>query len=119
MNDKEKLIVSYINNKTDRNLLYALLKQRGATNWELSTEFQMKKSSTYRYLKKYVENCIVEFRIEGRHKRYYLNQEYETLLIEYMDKSVVKCDTILCSRLAKVHAHPDEAIKKDEVRHEA
>ncbi len=89
ISDKEKLIASYVSNKTDRNLLYTLLKRRSATNQELSTEFQMKKSSTYRYLKKYIENHIVEFKIEGRYKKYYLESEYETLLKKYVDKSVV------------------------------
>lgn len=80
---KEKLIASYISNEMDRKLLYALLKGRGVTNQELSKKFHMKKSSTYRYLKKYVENHIIEFKIECRNKKYYLDQETENILMKY------------------------------------
>jgi hypothetical protein len=48
----------------------------------------MKKSSTYRYLKKYLENHIIEFRIEGRNKKFYLNQEIENILTKYISNSV-------------------------------
>jgi len=87
--DNEKQVASYVSNETDRNLLSAIIGRDGVTNSELSREFNNEKSSTYRYLKKYMESNIVKCRVEGRCKRYYVNRDYETILKGYMDKSVV------------------------------
>jgi predicted transcriptional regulator len=79
-NDTEKLIFSFINNETDKKLLFAILEGRGPTNKALSESFHMSKSSTYKYLKKYLNNRLVEFKLDGRHKKYFLRPEIKDIL---------------------------------------
>jgi predicted transcriptional regulator len=62
----------YLRNTTERKILYSIMDKPGISNSELSVLYNLNKSSIHRILKKYVENGIIEFKVDGKYKRCYL-----------------------------------------------
>ncbi len=83
--DKEKLVASYTSNDKDRLFLSTIFNSAGMTNKELSWKFNMNRSTTYWYLKKFIDANIVELRQEGRLKKYYICPDVRHIMVKYVN----------------------------------
>jgi predicted transcriptional regulator len=73
----------YLRNEAERKILYSIMDMPGISNSELSILYNMNKSSIHRILKKYVENDIIEFKVDGKYKRCYLTSRANENLKKY------------------------------------
>ena len=81
--DKETTITRYLKNEKNKEILFAIMDTPGITNQEISTRFDLAKSSTSDYLKNLFDDNILEFHQDGKFKRYYLKQDARLILLRY------------------------------------
>ncbi len=83
---KEKDIWFYLNNETERKILYSLMDTPGIANIELSALFNLNKSTIHRLLEKYEREGIIRSNKDGKYKRCYLTNEASEALKKYLGK---------------------------------
>ena len=81
--DKETLISRYLKNDKSKDILFAIMDTPGITNQELSSKFDLAKSSIHDYLKNLSDDNIVEFHQDGKFKRCYIQQDARMILLRY------------------------------------
>lgn len=82
--DKESIIASYLR-RDDKSpdILFTIMDNPGITNKNLSEQFRLDKSTVTDYLKKFLDDGIVEFRQDGKFKRCYLRQDARMIMLRY------------------------------------
>ncbi len=82
MNDERKQELSLkLQNKKKRIFVYAILDNPGTTNQDLSSRFNLDKSTVHDYLKELHREGFIRFEKDGRFKRCYVNSDVEALLV--------------------------------------
>jgi len=81
--DKESAISRYLRNDKSREILFTIMDRPGVTNQELSSRFDLAKSTTHEYLKSFSDDDIVEFRQDGKFKRCYIMQDARMIMLRY------------------------------------
>lgn len=80
--DKESIIASYMRrNDNSRSILFSIMDNPGVTNKDLSEKFGLDKSTITDYMKKFMDDDIVEFRQDGKFKRCYVKQDARMILL--------------------------------------
>ncbi len=80
--DKESVIASYMRgNDNSRSILFSIMDNPGVTNKDLSEKFGLDKSTITDYIKKFMDDDIVEFRQDGKFKRCYVKQDARMILL--------------------------------------
>ncbi|WP_158301483.1 winged helix-turn-helix transcriptional regulator [Methanocella paludicola] len=80
--DKESIIASYMRrNDKSRPILFSIMDNPGMTNKDLSEKFGLDKSTITDYMKKFMDDDIVEFRQDGKFKRCYVKQDARMILL--------------------------------------
>ena len=82
--DKENVIASYIR-RDDKSpaILFTIMDNPGITNKSLSEQFRLDKSTITDYLKKFLDDDLIEFRHDGKFKRCYLKQDVRMIILRY------------------------------------
>jgi predicted transcriptional regulator len=80
----------YMKNQTEKEILYSLMDKPGATNSELSIMLHLDKSTIHKYLKKYSQKGIIQFKMDDRHKRAYLTGKANETLKRYRPDGIVE-----------------------------
>ena len=73
-NDREMVIASHVRNATSRQLIGAILESPGMTNHNLSERFNLDKSTVYVHMQKLINDDIIVSQIDGKQKRYFINE---------------------------------------------
>jgi predicted transcriptional regulator len=81
--DKESVVSHYLKNEKSSRMLFKIMDNPGISNQELSDGFGLAKSTTYEYLKNFFDDGLVEFRQDGKFKRYYLKQDARIIMLHY------------------------------------
>ncbi len=81
--DIENIISMYLKNENTRKILFKIMDNPGISNQELSSSFELAKSTTHEYIKKMSEDDILEFRQDGKFKRCYIKQDAHMVLLRY------------------------------------
>jgi predicted transcriptional regulator len=81
--DKENIVSRYLRNDKSRDILFTIMDMPGVTNQELSSRFDLAKSTTHEYLKSFSDDDIVEFRQDGKFKRCYVKQDARMILLRF------------------------------------
>jgi predicted transcriptional regulator len=82
--DKESVIASYLRREDKSpSILFSLMDNPGLTNKDLSEKFDLDKSTITDYMKKFMDDEIVEFRQDGRFKRCYVKQDARMILLRF------------------------------------
>jgi len=81
--DKESLITRLLKNDKNKAFLFTIMDNPGITNQDLSTRFKLDKSTVTDYLRKYMDDGIVEFRQDGKFKRCYLKYDARLIMLRY------------------------------------
>jgi predicted transcriptional regulator len=82
--DREKLIASHLRGDSSRLIIATLMETPGVSNQMLSEKLGMEKSLAYRYMQRLLEDGIVTFEREGKHKLYYIDPAAKEVLIKLM-----------------------------------
>jgi predicted transcriptional regulator len=81
--DRDTLISQHLKNEKSKEILFAIMDSPGITHQEISSRFNLAKSSTSDYLKTLFDDNILEFHQDGKFKRYYIKQEARMILLRY------------------------------------
>jgi predicted transcriptional regulator len=82
--DKESVIASYLRKEDkSQSILFTIMDNPGVTNKDLSERFEMDKSTITDYMKKFMDDGLVEFRQDGKFKRCYLLQDARMIILRY------------------------------------
>ena len=81
--DVENVVSRYLRNDKSRDILFTILDTPGVTNQEISSRFDLAKSTTHDYLKSLSDDGIVEFRQDGKFKRCYIMQDARMIMLRY------------------------------------
>ena len=81
--DKESLISSYMRSEGSQKVLLTIMENPGITNQDLSTRFNLTKSTIHEYLVRFFKEGIVESRQDGKFKRYYIKHDARLILLRY------------------------------------
>lgn len=81
--DISTILIPHLRNEKKKLCLYAILDKPGVINQELSLRFNLDKSTIHDYLKELYRGGIIEFKRDGKFKRYYVKPEFKTLLIQF------------------------------------
>jgi len=80
--DKESIITSYMRrNDNSSSILFSIMDNPGVTNKDLSEKFSLDKSTITDYIKKFMDDDIVEFRQDGKFKRCYMKQDARMIML--------------------------------------
>ncbi|KAF1078579.1 winged helix-turn-helix transcriptional regulator [Methanogenium sp. MK-MG] len=80
----EKAIASYLKNETSRILLLSIMEHPGITNQDLAENFNLDKSTIHYYLDKFQNTDTIHYITEGKHKKCFVNQDLEQVLLKYI-----------------------------------
>ncbi|MCK4269100.1 MAG: winged helix-turn-helix transcriptional regulator [Methanogenium sp.] len=80
----EKVIASYLRNKTSRMLLLSILENPGITNQDLAEIFNLDKSTIHWYLNKFQNSNTILYVTEGKFKKCFVNPALERDLLKFM-----------------------------------
>lgn len=83
--DKESIISTYMRNDKSREILFSIMDDPGVTNQDLATRFSLGKSTVHEYLKKFSDDDIVEYRQDGKFKRYYIKRDARLIMLRHRD----------------------------------
>jgi predicted transcriptional regulator len=81
-NDKTYVLTLNLRNEKKKQFLYAILDKPGITNQDLSSWFNMDKSTIHDYLNELYREGLIEFVRDGKFKRCYVNPEIKALLAQ-------------------------------------
>lgn len=82
--DKESIIASYLRSgDNSQAILFTIMDNPGITNKNLSEQFRLDKSTITDYLKKFLDDGLIEFRQDGKFKRCYLRQDARMIMLRY------------------------------------
>lgn len=87
LSEKEKTVAAYTCYEKERKILYTILEHEGSTNQYISNKLHMSKSVMHKYLNKYTKCGIINFKLEGRNKKYFLDIEVKNILAKYKNSS--------------------------------
>lgn len=82
-NDKTYVLTLNLRNEKKKQFLYAILDKPGITNQDLSSWFNMDKSTIHDYLNELYREGLIEFIRDGKFKRCYVNPEIKALLAQH------------------------------------
>jgi predicted transcriptional regulator len=83
LSDKEKMIAVFIRNDIERKILFIIFECEGSTYQYLADKIHMSKSTTYKYIKKYVDNDIIWSVADGRNKIFFIDMEVKDIVEKY------------------------------------
>ncbi len=81
--DRESLISRHLKNDKNKAFLFTIMDNPGITNQELSTRLGLDKSTVTDYLKKFMDDGLIEFRQDGKFKRCYLKHDARIIMLRY------------------------------------
>lgn len=81
--DKESIIARYLKHDKNKDFLFAIMDYPGITNQDLSQKFTLDKSTVTDYLKKFLDDGLIEYRQDGKFKRCYLRQDARLILLHH------------------------------------
>ncbi len=81
--DKESIISRYLKHDKNKDFLFTIMDYPGITNQDLSQKFTLDKSTVTDYLKKFLDDGIIEYRQDGKFKRCYLQQDARMILLHH------------------------------------
>lgn len=82
--DLESTITPHLRNETSCAILREILDRPGITNQELSSRFNLDKSTVSWYLQKFNSDGIVDFMQDGKFRKCFVNTEAKMVLLRYM-----------------------------------
>ncbi len=80
-NDEQQVIIFNFRNEKAKQIFYSILDEPGIANQELSSRFGMDKSTIHDYLNKLYREGLIEFKRDGKFKRYYIKPEVKALFL--------------------------------------
>jgi predicted transcriptional regulator len=82
--DIESVVTPYLRNETSKSILKAIMEKPGITNQELSSMFNLDKSTIHWYLQKFDTDGIIEFKQVGKFRQCAVNDEAKMVLLRFM-----------------------------------
>lgn len=82
--DIESTVTPYLRNDTSKSILKAILEKPGITNQELSSMFNLDKSTIHWYLQKFDNDGIIEFKQAGKFRQCVISEDAKMVLLRFM-----------------------------------
>jgi predicted transcriptional regulator len=82
--DMERVITPYLRNDTSKAILLVIMDSPGITNQDLSSKFNLDKSTVHWYLQKFNHDGIINFVKDGKFRKCFMKTEAKMVLLRFM-----------------------------------
>lgn len=82
--DMERVVAPYLRNETSKAILRVIMDSPGITNQDLSSKFNLDKSTIHWYLQKFNNDGIINFVQEGKFRKCFMNTDAKLVLLRFM-----------------------------------
>ncbi len=82
--DMERVVTPYLRNDTSKAILLVIMDSPGITNQDLSSKFNLDKSTVHWYLQKFNNDGIINFVKEGKFRKCFINTDAKLVMLRFM-----------------------------------
>ena len=82
--DMERVVAPYLRNDTSKAILRVIMDSPGITNQDLSSKFNLDKSTIHWYLQKFNNDGIINFVQEGKFRKCFMSTDAKLVLLRFM-----------------------------------
>jgi predicted transcriptional regulator len=82
--DMERVVMPYLRNDTSKAILLVIMDTPGITNQDLSSKFNLDKSTVHWYLQKFNNDGIINFVKEGKFRKCFINTDAKLVMLRFM-----------------------------------
>lgn len=82
--DMERVVAPYLRNETSKAILRVIMESPGITNQDLSSKFNLDKSTIHWYLQKFNSDGIINIVPEGKYRKCFMNTDAKLVLLRFM-----------------------------------
>ncbi len=82
--DMERVITPYLRNDTSKAILRVIMDTPGITNQDLSSKFNLDKSTVHWYLQKFNNDGIINFVKEGKFRKCFMNTDAKLVMLRFI-----------------------------------
>ena len=80
----ERVVTPYLRNDTSKAILRVIMDSPGITNQDLSSKFNLDKSTVHWYLQKFNNDGIINFVKEGKFRKCFMNTDAKLVMLRFM-----------------------------------
>jgi predicted transcriptional regulator len=84
--DFEKVVIAHLQNQTSRSVLLMVLEEPGITNLEMAERLGVEKSAINWHINKFLNDGLINYRREGKFKRYFIGENSRIIVEKYSDR---------------------------------
>lgn len=81
--EKEKVVIQYLQNESDANLLLLIISNPGMTNKEISDRLNMRKNAISWHISRLLDDGIIRYERSGVNKKYYVYDDIQKIITSY------------------------------------
>ncbi len=82
--DMERVITPYLRNDTSKAILRVIMDTPGITNQDLSSRFNLDKSTVHWYLQKFNNDGIINFVKDGKYRKCFMNTDAKLVMLRFI-----------------------------------
>jgi predicted transcriptional regulator len=82
--DMERVVTPYLRNDMSKAILLVIMDSPGITNQDLSSKFNLDKSTVHWYLQKFNNDGIINFVKEGKFRKCFINTDAKLVMLRFM-----------------------------------